>query len=66
MNSDQDVIAPRYPVVEPKRSAGASYHGGTNMKGWEPRLIVAGVDGSDQSIRAAAVAASLVNRERRP
>jgi nucleotide-binding universal stress UspA family protein len=29
------------------------------MKGWEPRLIVAGVDGSDQSIRAAAVAASL-------
>ena len=29
------------------------------MKGWEPRLIVAGVDGSDQSLRAAAVAASL-------
>jgi nucleotide-binding universal stress UspA family protein len=29
------------------------------MKGWEPRLIVAGVDGSDQSMRAAAVAASL-------
>jgi nucleotide-binding universal stress UspA family protein len=29
------------------------------MKGWEPRLIVAGVDGSDQSMRAAAVATSL-------
>ena len=29
------------------------------MEGWEPRLIVTGVDGSDQSMRAAAVAASL-------
>jgi len=29
------------------------------MEGWEPRLIVAGVDGSEQSNRAAGVAASL-------
>jgi nucleotide-binding universal stress UspA family protein len=29
------------------------------MEGWEPRLIVAGVDGSEQSNRAAGVAAAL-------
>lgn len=29
------------------------------MEGWEPRLIVAGVDGSEQSNRAAGVAAGL-------
>ena len=29
------------------------------MEGWEPRLIVAGVDGSEQSMRATGVAASL-------